>query len=71
MLFQNLELKLTKKLILVFFEKSRKVDFFDFFKKPVKIMSDSAFFYVIRPNLLIYEQKIHKKVVGCFDVILS
>jgi hypothetical protein len=34
-------------------------------------MSDSAFFYVIRPNLLIYEQKIHKKVVGCFDVILS
>jgi hypothetical protein len=33
-------------------------------------MLDSAFFYVIWPNLLIYEQKIHKKVVGCFDINL-
>jgi hypothetical protein len=32
-------------------------------------MSDSAFFHVIGPNLLIYEQKIHKKIVVCFDVI--
>jgi hypothetical protein len=34
-------------------------------------MSDSAFFYVIGSNLLIDQQKIQKKVVGCFDIILS
>jgi hypothetical protein len=33
-------------------------------------MLDSAFFDVIGPNLLIFEQKNHKKANGCFDVIL-
>jgi hypothetical protein len=34
-------------------------------------MLDLALFYVKEPNLLIHMKKIHKKVIGCFEVFLS
>jgi hypothetical protein len=54
-----------------FLKNVKKSIFSTILKKTAKTgLSDSAFFYVIGSNLLIYEQKFIKKVVGCFDIIL-